>query len=616
MNNALIERLREVQAIQESETALRILPILAYPTGTTSKGFAFLEQEAWERFRDTVPHVLCAGNAVRKTIDTFREVLAEMTDLEDEKDHAIRALKVMERVVNTAAITAPPDLWLLRHVLGFFNSLGLTERLLAGDAIYPNACVVDTDEGPVTLDPLELDKDCRFLLSRAVLEQYETSYRLAGHPRARRILENASSLGPNPPRMTNLWARLFANEPLSDADLEALLDIRLTMQVPEHEYPNHWMPTLEEIALGWRLVPVVLALRANGLTRGLKAGESLGASSWATQHPNCAQGALEILKAAGWLERAGEEYVVTAVGSRGFGRGPGPFGIIETYHPYMARGAEILCKDRGEVWVARGENVGASQDANAGTFKTANNALDRFCEDTGFSYHVFIEHAIGRGEATRQRLERSGEETIRYFGADLEDAAIDAAVEQQARGALPSNMGFVRQADIGSPEVLLDALREAGVDPRGAVMLVGNGFHEVRQQSDEGMVEVFRKYGDAGVILLFTEENALSIDDLRATAWNTYHAGFKYVHEKSGQGLRPADARPPVRLGLPLRAPWSVCAGDAGYIRADAYCSRTRTIYPFTPESGVNPSISENHFFVPRPIAEKLGLSANTSAAA
>ena len=616
MNSALIDRLRSTEAIQKSETALRILPILAYPTGTTSKGFAFLEQEAWERFRDTVPHVLCAGNAVRKTIDTFREVLAEVTDLEDEKEHALRALKVMERVVNTAAITAPPDLWLLRHVLGFFNSLGLTDRLLAGDAIYPNACVVDTEDGPVTLDPLELDKDCRFLLSRAVLEQYETSYRLAGHPRARRILENASSLGPNPPRMTNLWAQLFANEPLADEDLEALLDIRLTMQVPEHEYPNHWMPTLEEIALGWRLVPVVLGLRANGLTRGLKAGESLGASSWSTQHPNCAQGALEILKTSGWLERAGEDYRVTAVGARGFGRGPGPFGIIETYHPYMAKGADILQKSRGDVWVARGENVGASQDANAGTFRTANDALDRFCEETGFTYSVFIEHAIGRGEATRQRAERSGPDALHYFGADLEDDAIDAAIGEQKRGVLPENMRFVRQADIGRPEVLLDAIRSAGLDPHGSIMLVGNGFHEVRQQTDEGMVDVFRKYGEAGVILLFTEENALSIDDLRATAWNTYHAGFKYVHEKSGQGLRPAAPRPHVRLGLPLRAPWSVCADNAGYVRADAYCSRTRTIYPFTPGSGVNPSISVNHFFVPRIIAEELGLSSNTSAAA
>jgi hypothetical protein len=130
-------------------------------------------------------------------------------------------------------------------------------------------------------------------------------------------------------------------------------------------------------------------------------------------------------------------------------------------------------------------------------------------------------------------------------------------------------------------------------------MMVGNGFHEVRNQSDETMVEVFKGYARAGFILLFTEENALSVDDLRATAYNTYHAGFKYVHEKSGQGLRPSEPRPKPRLGKPLRAPWSLCAKQAGYTRLDVYCTRTRTIYPHKPASGHNPSISVNHFFVP-----------------
>ena len=177
-------------------------------------------------------------------------------------------------------------------------------------------------------------------------------------------------------------------------------------------------------------------------------------------------------------------------------------------------------------------------------------------------------------------------------------------------------MMFVRKADIGKPEVLLAALSSRGVDPRGAVMLVGNGFHEVRGQTDEGMVEVFRGYHAAGILLLFTEENALSIDDLRATAYNTYHAGFRYVHDKSGQALRPAHprARPP-RLGHPLRAAWSECARRAGYVRADAYCTRTRTVYPYPPRGGHNPSISVNHFFVPAPIAASLGVVAEVGPA-
>jgi hypothetical protein len=113
------------------------------------------------------------------------------------------------------------------------------------------------------------------------------------------------------------------------------------------------------------------------------------------------------------------------------------------------------------------------------------------------------------------------------------------------------------------------------------------------------MVEIFRGYHAAGILLLFTEENALSIDDLRATAWNTYHSGFKYVHEKSGQCLRPASPRERPRLGPPLRAAWSECATRAGYKRLDAYSTASRTIYPYPRKDGHNPSISVNHFFVP-----------------
>ena len=139
-------------------------------------------------------------------------------------------------------------------------------------------------------------------------------------------------------------------------------------------------------------------------------------------------------------------------------------------------------------------------------------------------------------------------------------------------------------------------------------MLVGNGFHEVRNQTDERMIEVFRGYEAAGVLLLFTEESALGTEDLLKTAWNTYHAGFRYVHTKSGQGLRPAVSGPPPRFGKPLPASWSECATRAGYVRAEAYCRRGRTIYPYAIPGRPNPSISVNHFLVPARLAARLQL--------
>jgi hypothetical protein len=308
-----------------------------------------------------------------------------------------------------------------------------------------------------------------------------------------------------------------------------------------------------------------------------------------------------VLRAAGAVDDEGR---LSPVGARMLERGPGPFGIIEAYHPYLAQLPKLWSEGPASVHVERSTNVAASQDANRRTFTRANDALDRFCADTGFSYTVFVEHAVGRGEATRQRWLRSGD-ALAYVGADLEDAAIDAAVVEQQAGRLPAAMRFVRHADIARPEVLVDAMTAAGLDTEGAVMLVGNGFHEVRDPVDETMIEVFRGYERAGFVLLFTEENALAVDDLLNTAWNTYHAGFKYVHERSGQGLRPANPRPPSRMGAALATSWTECARRAGYVRADDYCSRTRTIYPYTPANGHNPAISVNHFLVPARVAAR-----------
>ena len=170
-------------------------------------------------------------------------------------------------------------------------------------------------------------------------------------------------------------------------------------------------------------------------------------------------------------------------------------------------------------------------------------------------------------------------------------------------------MRFIRNADIAKPSTVVNFLRAQKVDPYGAVMIVGNGFHEVRNQTDSLMEEVFRGYQEAGIILLFTEESALSVDDLLATAWNTYHAGFKYVHQRSGQGLRPASKGPISKLGRPLPASWNECATKAGYVRLSDLSTRTRTIFPYRPGNDHNPAISVNHFFVPARLAEEINLS-------
>ena len=567
---------------ERSKLTALLREIMGKPTGRTTAGYPYLERQAWEQFRDGVPHLFGMGAMVLRMTKELAHADAEFAD----------AAKVIQQVVFTATITAPPDLWLLRHVVGAFAELGLSQRLLDGQAIYPEWCQA---KGQV-LKASALEVDLHFLLARGLVDQYDNSFRIAGHPEARRIFEQMGPLDHSKPEsMTRAWSGAFQGLRQAPEVRQALIAIGTDVPVRDHLTQTHWIPTLEEIELGYRLVPLVL---------GMKAADAVDIAGELDLADPIHAAAIAIFEAAGWLE----DGVVTTMGSRGLGRGPGPFGIIEAYNPYMTHAVQLLLGQDEDVWVERSENVGASQDANRATFMRANDALDRFCEDTGFTFDVFVEHAIGRGEATRQRYQRSGGD-IQFFGADLEDPAIDAAIEQQKLGVLPANMVFVRQADIGKPEILTQAIQANGASTQGAVMLVGNGFHEVRSQSDKRMIDVFRGYHDAGMILVFTEENALSIDDLRATAFNTYHAGFKYVHEKSGQGLRPADPRPIPRLGQPLRAPWSQCATQAGYVRLEAYGYRSRTIYPYTPRTGHNPSISVTHFMVPAAIAAKLGLN-------
>jgi len=569
--------------------------LLQLPTGVSSAGFPFLPREGWLLLRDRIPHLFAAGN----------ELLTEVARLEQQDlgENAQRALQVVRQVVYTSAIAAPPDLWLLRLVLGSHAELGLTARLVAGEALEPG---VSEAEGKI-LDEARLGSDLEFLRARGIVESYGDQYRIAGHPRVRRLL---SAVTPMPEGMpvspTGLWRRAFLGESLGELPTQRLAELGDDLPARGEEVQSHWVATLEEVRLGWRLLPVVLALRAVGRTGELAAGRVLS-HGWSGAIPEVEAAAERILGACAWLD--GKEQAITELGARGFARGPGPFGIIETYAPYFDHARERLLGIESSAWVQRGANVAASQDANSRSFAAANDALDTFCEQTGFQYTLFIEHAVGCGEATRIRMQRSGAEGVRFVGADLEDAAIDAAAQQQRQGQLPQDMLFVRQADIGEPRLLAQALATAGLDSQGGVMMVGNGFHEVRDQDFEHMTRVFHGYAEMGLVLLFTEENALSVEDLRTTAWNTYHAGFKYVHELSGQVLRPGTPRGPERSGHLMRASWEECAAAGGYVRAEAFTTRTRTIYPYPTRDGHNPAVSRNHFFVPQPLAGKLGLA-------
>jgi len=613
-----MQRLRNIVTqhpeIDDVDLARVLVPIVFSPTGTSTGGYPFLGEKSYELLRDTIPHILHMGQKVVDALTHLRKIvdgLESDTASDQDRGHFDRACKVVRTVVNTAAVTAPADLWLLRQVLGTLKSIGLLDRLADGETLPVDPSEPLRTAAGTLIVTEELIIDLNFLLARGYIEQVGTrALRIADNPQARTIFKDVLPLAAGAPNdLATRWGAFFRGEIISPDERSTLWNAAGDPTARTHTEQTTWFATLDEIQLGFQMLPIILGLRVAEINFRFAGGESISASELRPDDPLLATRALEVLEVAGSLKQLPDDrFCATSVGQRVFARGPGPFGIIEAYHGYMQQLAQILVEGRGKAWVQRGANIAASQDANKKTFETANSALDRFRDEYGFALKIFIEHAVGRGEATRQRCALSGEAEIHYFGADLEDAAIDAAREEQAQGKLPAGMKFIRNADIARPEAVVDRLRLEGLSTHGAVMLVGNGFHEARNQKDEAMVEVFSGYHEAGIILLFTEESALSVDDLLSTAWNTYHAGFKYVHERSGQGLRPARKVPSSRLGRPLPASWNECATRAGYVRAEALCSRTRTIFPYRPRNDHNPAISVNHFFVPRTIAEELGI--------
>ncbi len=581
----------------EHPLADALVPILLGPVGYSSAGYPYLEASLFRNLRDSLPLLFQGGQDLRNAADMLGAIAEQQLEPE-EKENVLAAITVVRTILNTAAVTAPPDLWLLRQVLSTWKELDVLEPILSQEGIDPKACGL--------LEP-EFRIDLAFLLSRGYLTEKNGRYYAKSESEALSTLQAAMHTNQELIRSTpGEWADFFNGRSQDSATVERLSNFIQTPCVSTSRRES-WCASWEEINLGYRWVPVLLGLSQSPYIQTLASADSITDTIKQWRDSRLGEGLINLLTAVG-VVKDHEGFSTTTIGRRVFKRAAGPFGIIQAYQPYMENLSRILHEGRKEVHVQRGPNVAASQLANRSSFEKANRSLDRFCNDTGFSYGVYIEHALGKGEATRQRFEQAADQ-LTYVGADLEQASIDSAKVEQSKGHLPKGMRFLSGADIGQPSILLDYLEAENISPNNAVMVVGNGFHEVRGQTDERVIEIFGKYHEAGLILLFTEESALCVANLLETAWNTYHAGFKYVHERSGQGLRPARKGPPPAFGPTLPMSWNECALEAGYVALDQYTTRTRTIFPYAPENGFNPSISVNHFFIPSALAKSLGLN-------
>ena len=550
--------------ILSSSAKNTIEEVINSDTQVSSLGYPFISDSSFQIFLKGVPHLFTYGQTVLEHLDKM--------ELQNESQE--RARKVLKQVVLTAAITAPSDLWLLKHLITIHRKLGILPRLVEGPVDIEEHCKKHGFNKDL------LDLDLRFMESRGLLEMSQENVFFAKDSKF--VAELLTDLTPYPSKIPVDIVEVvksYIGDPKGAAK-HALEDVFLP-QTPKHE-PTDWRPGIREVEVGAALVPVVLAMALISKQSEKRIQNIV---------PTLPFEVFNVLKMAGIVQEGG---ILTQMGNRVLERAPGPFGIIHAYHTYLNQQELKLKGEPTKTWVQRGANVAASQAANAKTFLKANDALDQFVSDTGYEYSAFLEHAVGQGEATRQRFERNGD-SIRYFGADLEDAAIDRAVAEQEKGILPGNMKFLRNADIGKPEMVRDFLDKEGVLGQNVVMMVGNGFHEIRDQNDEKMKQVFEGYRKANILLIFTEESALSTEDLITTGFNTYHAGFRYVHELSGQGLRPDITNPDTR-----RLSWPQCIEAGGYQLVEKYTKHGRTIYPHPRPDGKNPAISVTYFCVPK----------------
>jgi len=568
---------------------LPLMDIVTGPTSADTEGFPQLIPVTYNLFRDRVPHLFREGLEVLNWLHEVEGVLKHGRDLPDEARESMeRGIKAIRTMTLTAAVTAPPDLWLLRQILSTHQEFGTLERLNAGEAIDPETY----GEGH-GLEPRQLVYDLEFLESRGYLERTDLGF-VRAETDAARVLEGVRAL----PTMfrTDMvgelteWLRGATNESRDDL-INAWLSFRET-----GEDVSGWTAGTEAIDLGYHLMPMVLALRAAGLIKNVKKGQPLDLP----RRHDVALGVERVLQESGLLRRG----FVTELGERVFERGPGAYGIIGAYHTYLNQHAGLLRAQGPRPWVERGPNIFASRDANRKNFQEAIAALERFMKDTGYHPENVVEHALGLGVAIREFAKKFGTDGFHFYGADYEEAALGKARLEQRAGRLPAGMAF-EQADIGLPDKLIRFIRKMRSTPEGqplepTVMIVGNGFHEVRHQTDERMIKIFEVYRESGIVLLFVEESGLSVDQLRKSAWNSYHSGFRWVHQTSGQGLRA-----PWPSGDPkARLSWSECAGRAGYEVVEAYTSGTRPLLPLELPKNQNPQISVTYFCVPRKIAK------------
>ncbi len=565
--------LERIPGLDQHSLSPLLKTLIASPMGTDGQGYPTMSFVNFQYFVQKVPHLFQNGvsvlqwlDAAKKGLDDFAKGPAFRKKDRPAMDSLELGIQALRTMVLTAAITAPSDLWLMRQVLATHKKEGILADLKQGVVVSEYAAAKSFNER-------QLRADFEFLHSRGCIEREGDRY--FSRPG---ILDSVETLPEEfccdmAGRLSDYFRNPRSRDPL----------VHRWLRIPAADrVSSGWHADLREMEIGYRLLPLILAMKESGFFKNFEIGQKI---------PGLLPPMVALLEAAGVLKNGR----ITVLGKRVFDKGHGAFGIIGAYHEYLNQHAKLLRSAGEKPKVQRAKNILGSRDANRPAFQEIAKSLKAFFEGRGGRPRVLIEHAAGLGIGLQECRKVFGDEGIRYVTADLEEESLKGARRERDKGRLAADTVFV-ESNIGEPEKFIASLKAKSIDPRGAVMIVGNGFHEARGVSDEGMTEIFRTLQEAGIILVFVEETGLSTEQLRKTAWNTYNPGFRWVHETSGQLLRPAVDGPASQ-----RLSWLSCVLKANYAVLDEYSRRTRRIMPCDLPPPVNPWISVTLFCVPEP---------------
>ncbi len=112
--------------------------------------------------------------------------------------------------------------------------------------------------------PPELEPDITLLLGRGYLVRQGGGHRWADEPTAQRVLRELRPLPPDRPTdLSARWAAALTGDERHDA---LLIEVAADPPPEAPHPPPAWIATPEDLEIGFGLVPLVLGMRASGVT--------------------------------------------------------------------------------------------------------------------------------------------------------------------------------------------------------------------------------------------------------------------------------------------------------------------------------------------------------------